>query len=280
MRYLALFLLFFPLISKAQTVCTLESREKLEAVLQQLSQEDHSKKTVQNLTLEIGKIFLQTPYVEKTLELPGEEKLVINLMGLDCTTYVESVLALARISKKKLFSFEDFERELELIRYRQGKNAGYPSRLHYFSDWMYQNQKKRILKDITQEIGGISYPNHPSFMSENPQFYPQLANAAYVEQLKKTEKEISKRAYYFIPKAEINALESKIESGDLIAITTSISNLDMVHVGIAIKKDGRIHLMHASSKNGEVEISAMPLHDYLAGNRSQSGIMVSRLSDD
>jgi hypothetical protein len=35
--------------------------------------------------------------------------------------------------------------------------------------------------------------------------------------------------------------------------------------------------MHAGTKNMKVEISEMPLHDYLKGNKSQSGIMVARL---
>ncbi|WP_373397222.1 N-acetylmuramoyl-L-alanine amidase-like domain-containing protein [Algoriphagus halophilus] len=72
-------------------------------------------------------------------------------------------------------------------------------------------------------------------------------------------------------------MEKEIQSGDLIAITTSMSNLDVVHTGFAIEKNGRIHLLHASSKNQEVEISEKPLSDYLAGNKSQSGIMVARL---
>ncbi len=86
LRLLRLFTFFLTLQSiTAQTTCTLESRQKLDEMLSQLSQEDLSGKTSNELVIEIGKIFLKTPYVEKTLELPGEEKLVINLTGLDCT---------------------------------------------------------------------------------------------------------------------------------------------------------------------------------------------------
>ncbi|PZX52130.1 uncharacterized protein DUF1460 [Algoriphagus ratkowskyi] len=246
-------------------------------MLSHLSQEDLSSKTTNELVIEIGKEFLKTPYVEKTLELPGEEKLVINLMGLDCTTFVETVITLTRLAEEGEFTFEAFEKELKNLRYRDGVNEGYPSRLHYFSDWIAENQEKGILTDITAKIGGSPYPNAPSFMSENPKFYEQLANPANLAEIKTAEATIKERTYFFIPKTEIKSLEKNIRSGDIIAITTSMSNLDIVHTGFAIEKNGRIHLMHASSKNMLVEISEKPLSEYLAGNKSHSGIIVSRL---
>ncbi|WP_026954783.1 N-acetylmuramoyl-L-alanine amidase-like domain-containing protein [Algoriphagus vanfongensis] len=278
MKFLLSFLLLLPLLSPAQTVCTAESRERLEGFLDKINSSNWEKTSPNERIVEIGSWFLETPYVEKTLEIPGPEQLVINVQGVDCTTFLESVVTLARISQKGEVNFEAFEKELEQLRYRNGKNQGYVSRLHYFSDWIYENQRKGILSNITQSIGGIRYENHPTFMTENPQYYPQLSQKENVEQLQNIEAAIRIRDYYFIPKAQISQVESQIKSGDLIAITTSMDNLDMVHVGFAIEKNGRIHLMHASSKNKKVEISELPLHDYLAGNRSQSGIMVARLN--
>lgn len=271
-----LILVLLPFFTQAQSVCTPESRAKLESFLTQLPALDKNH-TPNQLTVEIGQWFLNTDYVEKTLEIPGPEQLVINLQGVDCTTFLESVVALARLAKSGKNTMGSFEHELENIRYRYGKNEGYPSRLHYFSEWISRNEEKGILINMTKEIGGVDYPNAPTFMTENPQFYPQLSDPENLHELKKAEVELSKKTFHFIPKDKIQSLESKIQSGDLIAITTSIKNLDMVHVGFAFEKNGRIHLMHASSKNKKVEISDLPLSDYLAGNKSQSGIMVGRL---
>jgi len=47
-----------------------------------------------NTVVAIGKSFLGTPYVAKTLEIGETEALVINFQGLDCTTFIENVLAL------------------------------------------------------------------------------------------------------------------------------------------------------------------------------------------
>lgn len=270
--------LFITLLSQAQTVCTLESREKLERFLRKLEKGEYSGKTPNELNIEIGQWFLATPYVEKTLELPGAEKLVINLTGVDCTTFLETVVTMSRLAEEGKFTFEDFERELEDLRYREGNNEGYASRLHYFSDWIFENEQKGILKDVTKEVGGSPYANAPSFMSENPQFYRQLSESENLDAIKETESKIGKRGYFYIPKTEISSLEKNIKSGDIIAITTSMPNLDIVHTGFALEKNGRIHLLHASSKNMEVEISEKPLSEYLAANKSQSGIMVSRLT--
>ncbi|WP_373496553.1 N-acetylmuramoyl-L-alanine amidase-like domain-containing protein [Aquiflexum sp.] len=272
-----IFFFLIPFLVKSQTVCTAESRERLDAFLGKISEMDLYQKSANELIIEMGKWFLNTPYVEKTLELPGEENLVINLTGLDCTTYLETVVTLTRLAKQGEYTFEDFERELGFLRYQDGERKGYPSRLHYFSDWIFQNEQKGILKDVTKEIGGKVYANNPTFMTSNPQYYAQLGNPENVNRLKVSEADISKRTYHYIPKEEVANHEQKIKPGDLIAITTSMQNLDIVHVGFAIEKNGRIHLLHAGTKNMKVEISEMPLHDYLKGNKSQSGIMVARL---
>jgi hypothetical protein len=279
MRLLTLLLVFIPLFSNSQTICSKESRERVDSTLTVLSQLDVSQKSMNDLVLEIGTGFLNTPYVEKTLELEGDENLVINLMGLDCTTYLETVITLVRLTKLGQFSFEDYEKQLEFLRYRNGVRADYPSRLHYFSDWIYNNQQKGILTDITRDIGGEIYANNPSFMSENPKSYAQLSNEDFIDQVKKSETEIKSRTYYYLPKEAVESHEDKIKPGDLIAITIAMDNLDISHVGIAIEQDGRIHLLHASSNSKKVEISEKPLSDYLLSHKSQSGIIVCRLKE-
>ena len=173
----SLFIFFFicPFVLSSKTVCSLECRKLLDQELEKLASESGKKRTIQQWAVEIGKDFLGTPYVEKTLEIPGPEQVVINLQGVDCTTFLETVVTFARMIEMQDLSFEKFEKELEHIRYRSGVNEGYPSRLHYFTEWIVDNQKKGIIQDITAEIGGSPYPNSPSFMSENPQFYPQLS---------------------------------------------------------------------------------------------------------
>lgn len=238
-----------------------------------------SEKPINEVIVEIGKSFLETEYVAHTLEKVGDEQLVINLTGLDCTTYLENVLTLSRCIKKNKISFDDYQKELTFIRYRDGKIDKYPSRLHYFSDWIYNNQQKGIIKDITKEIGGKKIKFNVNFMSRNPKYYKQLKeNPEFIPVISKQEKEISSRQYYYIPKDVIEKLESKIQTGDLIALTTSDKGLDIGHVGLAIKMDnGRIHFLHAPLVGSKVQITELPLSDYATKIKKHAGIIVLRV---
>lgn len=272
-------LLLIPCVAQSQVVCTSQSRYRLDTTLAKMAKTDFKILSINEAVVKIGKWFLNTPYVEKTLDVAGDEPLVINLTGLDCTTYLENVVTLARLGKKGKFSYEDYKKELEFVRYRNGRRGHYPSRLHYFSDWIFENQRKGIIEDITQSIGGVAYENQVGFMSANPQLYAQLSNEEFVKQIQKTEADIARRTYYYIPKARVEQLESGIQPGDLIAITIAMDNLDIAHVGIAVRQGGRIHLMHASLAGKRVIISEKPLSDYLLGIKKHSGIMVGRLKE-
>ena len=107
----------------------------------------------------------------------GAEHLVINLRELDCVTFVENVVALAWLVTSREKSFEAFRRMLRKIRYRQGRLQGYTSRLHYFSDWIYDNEKKGIVRDVTKEIGGRPSRKAVTFMTTHADLYPPLKNA-------------------------------------------------------------------------------------------------------
>lgn len=237
----------------------------------------------QNLVA-IGKTFIGTPYVAKTLEVGDTETLVINLQGLDCTTYVENVLAFGRMTHKNGpgfehsdGSFEKFAKTLEGIRYKDGQLDGYASRLHYFSEWIANNEKKGLLKDITAEIGGTEITKDINFMSEHRDLYPFLAEEGNFQKIKASEEYLNDKAICILPQDEIAANEHLIQTGDIIALTTSIGGLDITHTGIATREaDGRIHLLHASTGSMEVEVSELPLAKYLKGIKSNTGIMVAR----
>lgn len=225
----------------------------------------------------IGKTFMGTPYVAKTLEIGETESLVINLRGLDCTTYVENVLAFGIMQREGKSNFDDFTKNLETIRYNNGKLDGYASRLHYFSEWIANNEKKGLLKDITGEIGGIEITKPINFMSTHRELYPFLKDNANFKKIQASENYLNNKSICVLPQSAIEANEHLIQSGDIIALATSINGLDVTHTGIATReKDGRLHLLHASTGSLKVEISKLPLADYLKNIKKNTGIMVAR----
>lgn len=238
--------------------------------------ENLNSKPISDVIVAIGKSFIGTDYIAYTLEKGKKETLVVNLRGLDCTTFVVSTLALSRCIKENKTAFKNFEKELQSIRYRNGIIDRYPSRLHYFSDWIYNNVKKGIVKDVTKEIGGEPIHFDTYYMSTYPNRYTRLKMyPQFVPVIKKQEERINKRTYYYIPKNKVASVEDKIHSGNIIAITTSKKGLDIAHVGIAVKEaDGRIHFMHEPNVGYKVQITKEPLADYLMRIKTDTGIMV------
>jgi len=188
-------------------------------------------------------------------------------------------LVFSRNIKQGKTTFDDYKNELMLIRYRGGKIDQYPSRLHYFTDWIYDNEKKGFVKDITEDIGGDKMELNLSFMSDHPQYYKHLKkNPDFIPTIKKQEEEISKRKYYFIPQEKIGGIENEIEDGDLLAFTSKVKGLDVNHVGIAVRMDDdRIHILHAPNVGLKVQISELPLAEYVNKIEKDSGVIVIRV---
>ena len=225
---------------------------------------------------ETAKFFLGVPYVGKTLEYEPE-RLIVNLREMDCMTFVENVLALAEASASGTPSWQTYLEKLQQIRYRDGKIEDYTSRLHYTSDWIYENEKKGLIADITKEIGGVPLAMDVSFVSTHPGSYMQLqSHPEYIAVMAKEEKEINSRQYYYIPKEEIDKREAQIRTGDIVCFVTSIKGLDISHVGIIHKEGDKMTFIHASSGKKRVIINEESLQDYVLGIKKSKGIMVLR----
>lgn len=238
----------------------------------------YKSKSIGEVISYAGKKLLDTEYVAGTLDdYEGAEKLVIRISGLDCVTFVENTLTFARLIKQEKLSYDDYKNELQLIRYRNGKIDGYPSRLHYFTDWIYDNESKGIVKDITRQIGGKKYDKDINFMSTHTSSYRQLKNnQSYIADIKSVENSMSERQLYYIPKSKVNEYYDSLATGDIITTTTDIAGLDVTHTGFIYKEDGYTYFMHASIKSMKVIISNEELKEYLSSNKKQTGIIVAR----
>jgi hypothetical protein len=224
----------------------------------------------------LGRTFVGSPYVAQTLELEGPERLIVNLRELDCVTFVENMLAMARVLHAGSPTYDAFKRELVRIRYRDGTLAGYPSRLHYFSEWIANNAAKGIVRNVTLDIGGVQDAGAISFMTAHADAYRQLSDTALVEEIRRIELTLSGRERYYIPEGEIADVADNIRDGDVIAATSTLEGLDIAHTGLALWVDGKLHLMHAPLVGSVVEISEVPLAERIQRIGGQDGIMVAR----
>jgi len=234
------------------------------------------KRSFGELMLDVGRYFLGFPYACKTLERRGRETLVINLREFDCFTLVENCVALAGVVQEEKAHFGDYTSQLKRIRYRHGISSGYSSRLHYFSDWLYDNEQKGILKNVTRRSGGELFRMNFNFMTRHRGEYPALSGEKSYHEMMAIEKRLSGRMLYRIPKTASGKLKGKVENGDLIAVTADIEGLDVIHVGLAIHLRGGIHILHASEVERKVVISDVTLHQYLSRRKTMTGIIIGR----
>lgn len=229
------------------------------------------------LIIETAKFFLGVPYVASTLE-KEPEGLVINLRELDCTTFVESVYALSMMAKSKDLSFDNFCNKLRWLRYRDGVINDYTDRLHYTSDWIYTNQQKGIVKNVTKSAGGQKLSLNLSIMSSNTDKFKQLkGKQELIDKIKAKESEINSREHYFLAAEDIDKNAAKIKSGDIVGFVTTIKGLDISHLGIIYKDGEMLTFIHASSSARKVIINKEPLSDFVRSTKGRNtGIVVVR----
>ncbi len=230
----------------------------------------------------IGKEFLGTPYVSGTLEGGDTETLTINLDEMDCTTYVETVMALAYTIGEGRTSWRDFAYNLERLRYRSGEMKGYGSRLHYPSDWVVDNVHRGNFKEVTGILAGCEHQvKSLDFITRNRDKYPALADSIAYDQIRNTELGYRNHRYPYIKtsKLAIKDISSQLQEGDIILITTKTPGLDVQHMGIIVIEKGEPYLMHASSAAGSVVVDKRALKEYMRRNRSATGIRVLRLNE-
>lgn len=226
---------------------------------------------------------LGTPYVAHTLE-GDEEKLTINIDELDCTTFVETLYALARTTMNGRYSWRDYAHHLEDLRYRHGEMGDYSSRLHYISDWIIDNSNRGNIVDVTSDIGCVRYKiKNINFMSTHRDSYPSLANDTIYEKIKNFEIGYRNHRFPYIKKESLNSKDVKnvVRRGDFVGFVTRIDGLDISHLGVVeLDEKGNIVLLDASMTGGKVMIEAVDLRTQMSKSTKTEGARFFRLAGE
>src|SRR6184192_1266624 len=236
-------------------------------------------------TAAVGQALVGTRYKHFTLEIDNRiESPSVNFQGMDCWTFFEIALGFARMLNEPESNWtpERLLYYIELDRYRGGQCTGeYLSRLHYLEDWLYDNNRRGLVEDLTRDLGGRSVAHSAREMSTGWRHYRYLAaNRSLLGPLARMEASVSSRPLYEIPKSKVARIEPKLRSGDIIGIISRDRGglYSTAHVGLALRtSDGVLHFMHASSPSnyGHVVVDS-ELSKYLYRYRSDSGILVAR----
>ena len=236
--------------------------------------------------IKVGELAIGTPYEPYTHEAyikaggdpKSAEPLTVSLTRFDCVTLVESCLAVARATDDVMKpSWERFSREVERIRYRGGKRGGYASRLHFFSEWIDDGEKRGLVRNIARDLRGENDTRPLRFMTEHRASYPALADDKVFAEIGEMEKSLDGQPRWMIPTADIPRVEGRIESGDVLAFATSIPGIDVTHAAFAYRGNDRVlRVLHAPLSGGVVEITRSTLPEYVARIKRSTGILIAR----
>lgn len=258
-------------------------RSKFESITAQALKENWRALPMGERVAKFGLAMRGTPYVPYTLEIDDHvESPSVNFSGLDCWTFFETALGLARMiaKPKAAYAPADLLREIEWTRYRGGACHGsYLDRIHHLSEWFTDNEKRGNVRYITRQLGSteVVKGRETNEMTVLWKSYRYLRNNSDLRPgMAKMEAQVGSQPFYYIPKDRVAAISPKLQSGDIIGIVTDKSGTFCSHVGLALRQeDGVLHFMHASLNHKKVVVDKA-LSGYLADFSHHIGIAVAR----
>ncbi len=252
---------------------------RFQRLMQRAQAEKLHDRPMSEILQALAEQLLGAEYKAGLLDKSNTETLIVSLTQFDCVLFVESVLAMARGVAVRDYSYDSFVSRIADQRYRNGQINGYCSRLHYFSDWIVDNEKRGTVTNITRTLGGVPLNKTLNFMSRHKSSYPQMAsdNATY-QCIVGAEAKLDGLKFYYIPQSQIRRAYTQLQPGDIVAIATEIEGLDVTHTGLVYRSpDGSTGLIHASP-SGAVKISP-DLETYVGKVESSTGILLARPAD-
>ena len=264
-----------------------KGRSKFDALVAKAEKENWRSLPIGVRTVKAARAMLGVPYVNYTLEVDNHiENPVVNLLGMDCWTYYENALAFARMLTYKPGPYrpEDMLHMVEIERYRGGRCTGsYLSRMHHLEEVFYDNQRRKIATNITSSLpGAVRLRREIREMTVQWRSYRYLRNnRSLIPEMGKVEARVSRLPVYHVPKSKVRSIESRLQDGDICAITTNWKYGYTSHVGLIVKQKGRAYFAHATSdrSKGRRTIIDRPITDYLYGSSKHAGIAVCRPKD-
>ena len=264
-----------------------QGESKFQAIVAKAERENWRTLPLGERTIRVAREMVGTPYVNYSLEVDDRtESPVANLRGMDCWTYYENSLALARMLRFKPAPYkpEDLLHMVEIERYRNGICTGsYLSRMHHLEEVFHDNQRRGYATNITSRIPGAERMHRQiQEMTVQWKAYRYLrSNPALIAPMGKIEAQVSNLPVYQVPKSKVRNAEKYLQNGDICAITSKDTSGYTSHVGLIVRVKDRAYFSHATSDRdkGRMVIIDRPISDYLNSASKHAGIIVCRPGD-
>ena len=264
-----------------------QGESKFQAIVAKAERENWRNLPLGERTIRVARELVGTPYMNYTLEVDDRtESPVANLKCMDCWTYYENALAIARMLRYQPAPYkpQDMLHMVEIERYRNGVCTGsYLSRMHHLEEVFYDNQRRGYATNITSRIpGAVKLQREIHEMTVQWKDYRYLrSNPSLIEPMGKIEAQVSNLPVYHVPKSKVRSAEKYLQNGDICAITTNERDGYTSHVGMIVRMQDRAYFTHATSDHdkGRMVIIDRPISDYVNGASKHAGIIICRPND-
>lgn len=256
-----------------------------EAIIQGILDQENSAQTLSDRLLISSNPFLGKPYLFEGPLGEGpqayfDQDPLYRADGFDCTTFVETTLALA-LSR----SLPEFQSTLNRIRYKDGV-VGFTSRNHFVEiDWNPNNIAAGFFREVTQEVAlPVDVLEAKRVISKKEWYQSLPASALQVQGL--TEAEKQKRlnelhhagdafpdvesSIQFVKKSAFLTYQKHLPKNAVINVLRDIENpithsltRMVTHQVLLIQKNGLPVIRQASSKSTYKKVIEMSLEQYV-----------------
>lgn len=201
------------------------------------------------------------PYAEAA-DNDEEGTIMIRLDSLNQREFVYMSLAAAKTANLTSPTLRDFEKNLEDISRKKGRDEGFASQFLYGSDWIVDNVYRGNLKDMTEYLDGGSYRTKTlDYVSRHPEKFPAMKDSVTAEKVKIMEFGYRSHRIPHLKKQSIGnkAVKELLKNGDIIIMSPMDDDFDIYDIGIISMESGEPTLIHISKDNGTVGLDPYPI---------------------
>lgn len=188
--------------------------------------------------------------------------IMVRLDSLNQREFIYVVLAAAKTAQLTVPTIREFERNLESISRKKGKDEGFPSQFLYASDWIVDNVYRGNLKDMTEYLDGGSYRTKTlDYVSRHPELFPAMADSTVREKVKVTEFGFRSHRIPHLKKQSIGNKNVKelLKNGDIIIMSPMDADFDIYDIGFITFENGEPTYIHISKDTNEVSVDPFPI---------------------
>lgn len=191
-----------------------------------------------------------------------EGTIVVRLDSLSQREFINISIAAAKTANLTSPTVRDFEKNLEDISRKKGKDEGFASQFLYGADWIVDNVYRGNLMEMTEYLTGGDYRTKTlDYVSRHPDQFPAMADPETADKVRVNEYGFRSHRIPHLKKQSIGNknVRELLKNGDIILMSSLDPDFDIYDIGIVSFEEGEPRLIHINKENSVVALDPYPL---------------------